>query len=478
MAPSGPPAAKAKPGAAKPEAKAKAVKKEYKEEPRPEDLIPKVEPPNDKEFETKLEGIQTAIEKLQKEQAELNGKIKERSGGKDEHQQERLALRQELDKWSALMDSIKAKKDAISGQMGEQKQQMISMKTDLNKMKKSIGYGSEVEIDNRMRDIDYKMSHEVITLKVEKELMKELAELKKNRPKVNKVNDLESNLKSDDRGLPLKEQIKSLNEEMAGYFLEKKKVSEKLKELNEARQQQTGDMPDLIAKREGLSKKIQEKIADRNSIRGERREKENEFRAYQAEVRKIKQERAGADRVLRQKEYEDRKRQQKAEKLDDHPYVQEITLIEQTIKFCNSLTGGRVEKKEEEKKEMAACEMDTHVAYSKKDAEEEMFFAATKVKAKKSKKKADGAGSAKPIKHNAETFQLFDKLKLDAPINTDDVPALLVKLDAQLADYKEKVKEWEAKREEMKAKIMAGEDVEEKAEEKAEDEKAGEKAEE
>jgi len=471
MAPSGPPAAKAKPEA---KAKAKPEKKERKEEPRPEDLITKVEPPNDKDFEQKLEGIQVAIEKLQKEQAELNGKIKERSGGKDEHQQVRLALRQELDKWSALMDEIKAKKDAISGQMGVQKEQMISMKSDLNKMKKSIGYGSEADIDNRMRDIEFKMSHDVITLKVEKELMKELAELKKSRPKVNKVNDMEANLKSDDRGLPLKEQIKALNEEMAGYFLEKKKVSEKLKELNEARQQQTGDMPDLIAKREGLSKKIQEKIADRNSIRGERKEKENEYRAYQAEIRKIKQERAGADRLLRQKEYEDRKKQQKADKLDDQPFVAEITLIEQTIKFCTSLTSGKVEKKEEEKKELAACDMDTHVAYSKKDAEEEMFFAATKVKAKKGKKKADGASSAKPIKHNAETFQLFDKLKLDAPINTDDVPPLLVKLEEQLADYKEKVKTWETKREELKAKILAGEDVEEKAE----DEKVEEKTEE
>jgi len=335
-------------------------------------------------------------------------------------------------------------------------------------MKKTIGYTNEADIDKRIRDIEFKMSHDVISLKVEKDFMKELAELRKNRPKVSKVNDLESNLKNDDRGKAPREQIKILNEEMASYFLEKKKVSEKLKELNEMRSKQTGDLPDLIAKREELSKKIQEQIAERNNVRWERKEKENEFRAYQAEIRKIKQERAAGDREVRQKEYEDRKRQQKAEKLDDQPYVAEITLIEQTIKFCSSLTGGKVEKKVEEKKELAACDMDTHVAYSKKDAEEEMFFAATKAKAKKSKKKADGASSAKPIKHNAQTFQMFDKLKLDAPITTDDVPALLEKLEEQLVSYKEKVKVWEEKREELKAKIMAGEDVEEKEEKKEE----------
>merc|ERR1712194_245478 len=73
----------------------------------------------------------------------------------------------------------------------------------------------------------------------------------------------------------------------------------------------------------------------------------------------------------------------------------------------------------------------------------------------------------KSIKHNAVTFKLFDQLKLNAPTTTDDIPALLEKLEEQLAGFQEKVKEWELSRDEMKAKILAGEDVVEKAEEKA-----------
>merc|ERR1712048_1443794 len=77
---------------------------------------------------------------------------------------------------------------------------------------------------------------------------------------------------------------------------------------------------------------------------------------------------------------------------------------------------------------------------------------------KSSKKKGSTAegGGAKPIKHNAETFQLFDKLKLDAPITTDEIPPLLEKLEEQLANYQEKVKEWQANRDEMKRKILEG----------------------
>merc|ERR1712083_317608 len=91
----------------------------------------------------------------------------------------------------------------------------------------------------------------------------------------------------------------------------------------------------------------------------------------------------------------------------------------------------------------------------------------------KSKSKKGGAkegGKAKPIKHNAETFKLFDQLKLNAPITTEDIPALLEKLEEQLEGYREKVKEWEIKKDAQKKAILEGTYVEEK-EEAAEEEK-------
>merc|ERR1712153_164814 len=99
-----------------------------------------------------------------------------------------------------------------------------------------------------------------------------------------------------------------------------------------------------------------------------------------------------------------------------------------------------------------------------------------KGKAAKKAKPAGGDGAKKPIKHNAETFKLFDSLKLDAPITTADVPALLEKLDAQMEMYQKKVKDWEQNREQLKANILAGKVDEE--EEKKEEEKEEEKAEE
>jgi len=155
-----------------------------------------------------------------------------------------------------------------------------------------------------------------------------------------------------------------------------------------------------------------------------------------------------------------------AEKVDEQPYVAEITLCEQTIAFCKKMTDTKGAHQEAEKKEINHTNKSEEVVLLKKeDREEEYFFAPTKAKKTKSKSKGDkGDGSAKPIKHDANTFQLFSKLKLDAPITTDDIPALLEKLEAQLEDYQNKVKEWEVKKEELKRKILAGEVEAENAE--------------
>merc|ERR1711957_461078 len=89
----------------------------------------------------------------------------------------------------------------------------------------------------------------------------------------------------------------------------------------------------------------------------------------------------------------------------------------------------------------------------KKDVD---YFYYAPTKGKKSKAKAAKPEGVKPIKHNALTFSLFDKLKLDAPITTADVPALLVKLEDQYEGYKQKVTQWVEKRDDLKRQILEG----------------------
>merc|ERR1712151_816437 len=188
---------------------------------------------------------------------------------------------------------------------------------------------------------------------------------------------------------------------------------------------------------------------------------EKRFQELLRKKRQEQQDRIAAERVARQKEWEERSRQKKVEKMDEQPFVTEITLIEQTIKFCKSLTSGKEVEKKEDKKDIEHKNMDGLQVLGKKDERDEFWFEPTKGKKNKgSKPKGKEAGTAKPIKHNAETFKLFDQLKLDAPITLDDIPPTLEKLEAELVKYEAKVADWEKNKEERKAKILAGEDVE------------------
>merc|ERR1740133_735983 len=221
---------------------------------------------------------------------------------------------------------------------------------------------------------------------------------------------------------------------------------------------------------------IQAKIVERTTLREDFNTAKKAFQEYLSEQRKIKQERDQTEQTARQAEYTITQMQKKVDALDEQRFVSEIVLIEQTIKFCKTLVGDKVEEKKVEAKDTVFNNKEgEEVMMSKASRNEEMYYVATK-KGKAAKKgKAEGDVSKKPIKHNAETFKLFDSLKLDAPITTADVPALLVKLDAQMEMYQQKVKDWEQNREALKAKILAGEVEEEPKEEAKEEEKEEEK---
>merc|ERR1719453_1556869 len=113
-----------------------------------------------------------------------------------------------------------------------------------------------------------------------------------------------------------------------------------------------------------------------------------------------------------------------------------MTLIEQTMLFCKSLTQTKESQEKKEAAEISHDLKDDMVVLTKKEDREEFYLVPTAKKKGKSKNKSGKeGGSTKPIRHNAETFRLFDQLKLDAPITTDDIPATLEKLETQLENY-------------------------------------------
>merc|ERR1712066_739923 len=106
-----------------------------------------------------------------------------------------------------------------------------------------------------------------------------------------------------------------------------------------------GDVPTWHDERTKLSEEIQEKVQEKRKLIDEFKQKEREYYAYLAEVRRARQEKVQEERMAWQKERDQQNKLKKDERLEEQPYVAEITLIEQTIAFCNSLTQKKVDEK-------------------------------------------------------------------------------------------------------------------------------------
>merc|ERR1711920_420426 len=237
--------------------------------------------------------------------------------------------------------------------------------------KKSIGYASEADIDNRIATIEFKLQTESMALKDEKKFLLELSELKKNRPKVAKMGKLEGDLTAFREGQSqgeIKATIQEINAAMAKHREEKKVIQEKLAKLRDERKAKLGDVPTWHEQRQEISAQIAEKVKEKNEIRDAFKVKEREYYAYLAEVRKKRQEQVQEERMAWQKDRDQQNKLRRAEQLEEQPYVAEITLIEQTIAFCNSLTQKKAEDTKEEKKEVAHANPEgTEVLVAKKD---------------------------------------------------------------------------------------------------------------
>merc|ERR1712217_262045 len=142
-------------------------------------------------------------------------------------------------------------------------------KNDLQKMKKSIGYSSEADIDSRIAQIEFKLQTESMVLKDEKKYLLELSELKKNRPKVAKVNKMEGDLnafREGQSGGEMKATIQEINAAMAKHREEKKGIQEKLAKIRDERKAKLGDVPQWHDERTKIGEEIQAKVQEKRTV--------------------------------------------------------------------------------------------------------------------------------------------------------------------------------------------------------------------
>jgi len=439
--------------------KAKADTKAKKAKKEEEDDTPKMKEPDYTAYDESVKAIQDKIDKLQKEKEALQAKITERSSGKDGFQAQRAEIRGELDEISKQMDAIKEQRDKIKQMLGDKRAEGAALKEEMGKMKKSLGYTNVEDINARIAQINYKMQHESLTLKQEKDYMAEIKELNRDKPKLSQLSNLNSKLDNFDAGTDLREKQKELNEQFGMLYEKKKGVQEKFRELQDSRTAQEGDLGAVRDEKTAKQDKIRELIEERNKLRDAFNEEKRAYRVFQDEQRRKRQEAMAGQRKAEAEERQRARLERQVEALDDQPYVEELARVEQCTRYCKTLVPDEAKAEAEEKKETVFNNKDNEVVLLKKDdRNDEGIVAATKVKAKKSsKKKGGGDASKQKITLNMDSFKDWAFLGLPPPMFLSDIPELLTKLEEKKKHFEQKVKDWEENKEELKRKILAGE---------------------
>lgn len=465
-------------------AESKPSKAEKKSSAGSEDPMPAK--PNEEEYKKKLDAIKEGIDGKKDAMSKLSAQIDEQNAGKEEYEAARNALFEELNAVKADKDLLFTSRRDLQDREKKRRMEEKEMRGKMNSLEKTLQ--SEEDIDAEIQKIEHKISTTTMPLKEEKALMQQIKKLKAQRPEMQKNMRLYESMKarcavgssgsaadgtaaadSSEKApaLTVEEQIKKLSEEIDAKKTKHDAVKEKIGALKATREKDTSAVQDLVKKKKAIKEEVDKLLSERQEVQQEKRDKQRLFNDWEKRQRLQKQKEREAAWALEQAAWEAQRAQQELEK--PNPYLNETTLLEQTIDYCKILLGEGGEKKEEEKKDIDFSNAEGHkVLVSKKDRQSEMYFEATK---KKNLKKKNQGGDKKTIKHTADTFAIFDKLKVPAPMNVGDVTPLMEKLQKTLAEYNEKVSVWEADRkkkiEEAKNKASEEGGADPAAEEKA-----------
>merc|ERR1712072_460249 len=87
-------------------------------------------------------------------------------------------------------------------------------------------------------------------------------------------------------------------------------------------------------------------IEERNKLRDAFNEEKRQYKIFQDEQRRIRNEKMAEERKKEQEARRLKQLEREVEALDDQPFVDELTRIDQCTRFCKSLLPQETEKKE------------------------------------------------------------------------------------------------------------------------------------
>jgi len=378
-----------------------------------------------------MDKINEEITVLKNKLQTLTKQIAEKSGGKDEFFRERDLIKGQIDEVQRQLTELDTGKQKLNDQIKNKLQEGRDMLQEINTMKKKIGFQSEEEIDKEISEIEFQMHTETLSLKREKELMAKISQLKQVKPQLSKFKSLKQGTGTSDTVGPLRGDLSEIQRKTADLREEKRKLQAQYTKIVEARKKSMGGVSHLFDEKTELSEQIKAKIDEVKAIREEKNVKMREFSDFIKVQKESRAERDKAEKIARDAENEKKRLETELAKDSELPFLAEIELCENTIKYCQSFLPSTDKVEEKKAPEVKAINGTTFV----QGKEREVHVSGGKSKGKPS---GSSANKINKITHTLDTIGLFVQLKVEAPTGVKDIPSTVESLKTKLEEFKKK----------------------------------------
>lgn len=422
------------------------------------------EKPQKEKFEGEKKVIEEALDALKAKLGEFKDQIKERTADKDEYMKERDGMKKALDEAQAESDRVFGEFSAVIQKIKDTREASRKADREYKDMARDVSSMGEDGIEQEIRKLSYEMSVKTMSLKEEKALMKRIALLEKEKPKLEKkrleLEALEAQRSgAADSKKPLSDQADSLKEQLEAAKAVKKEKAGEFRKLREEREKKTGNLKEKYGIMDAIKADMDQKRKELRLVKDGYKKLNDEHWDWKRACDKLKNDAWKQEEDARWDAHRAEEKKRKLEDAQEKPHFAETILIEQTIAYCKSLV--KTEAKQEEE-EYVVPENDAFPAgarmmipKSQRDPTEGAYHQA-KSKFKKNNKAKNREGKQK-ITMDPYTFKLFKELDVEAPLQVTDVPDCLEKLNKKMSFYDKKIAEWEKQKAKLAAELEADE---------------------
>ncbi|KAJ1606531.1 Brf1p-like coiled coil protein [Cryptosporidium canis] len=442
-----------------------------------EKSIPVVPAPDEKTYKETTEAIRQVLNEWNIKIRGLTKMINDRSVGREAFDRKKSEFQTKLDEYQKCIESLEEERKLCMAKINEKSKEGREMKANLQNLKKSVGYKSEEEIEAKIEEIEYQLVTSTLSLKDEKKLLSQISQLKQSRPIVGRFAHMDASASSFEENsiIPLRAKIGSIIEDLNKLRKQKKEVFDKLRALTMDRQKALEPLRSLYDERSAMQSKVEEQHTKLRQLREEYDREMKLFMEYQGKLRALRSERVKEEKALRDLYRQRDDLKLALEQEDDPPISTEMQLVQQSLSYIQKLmeSHGINDKNSEPKNEKGTSnegngpslstikgrDKDESVLLPKNQRNEEYLIPP---KGKKNKKKQNSASNNSGSQHKSlvvdfTTISTFEKVDLDVPLTTDDLPkaySLLMEKHLKLkSDFDEKFANREKRKEEIMKKL-------------------------